>query len=121
MPGFPTQRLRVLPDRLGLARRPGSAPPDDLDWVALVRAPEGLTIVHRAAEAEEPWVALYPDDAHALDLPGMLAGVVAPLGAAGVPVFAASTWAADLVLVPEPRLADALEALRAAGHTISPG
>jgi hypothetical protein len=51
----------------------------------------------------------------------MLAGVVAPLGAAGVPVFVASTWAADLVLVPEPRLPDALAALRAAGHEISPG
>lgn len=124
MIGFPTQQLRVLAGRLAVTHRPAAhGPPADLDWLALVRAPEGLTIVHTVTgtTSGESWVALYSDGAHALDLPGMLAGVVAPLGAAGVPVFVASTWHADLVLVPQDRLSDALAALRAAGHEVRDG
>lgn len=65
------------------------------------------------------WVGLYDADAgHGLDVPGLLASVVGPLAAAGVPVFVASTYHADLVLVPEPKWDAATVALRAAGHTI---
>jgi hypothetical protein len=69
--------------------------------------------------ADDPWRALYNDDAHALDLPGMLASVIDPLADAGVPVFVTSTFHADLVLVPSTRLPDALDTLRAAGHTVA--
>jgi hypothetical protein len=47
-----------------------------------------------------------------------LASVVQPLAESAVPVFVASTYQADLVLVPEPQRDRALTALLAAGHEI---
>ena len=49
----------------------------------------------------------------------MLASVVGPLAEAGIPVFVASTFHADLVLVPEARLDTATRALRDAGHAVA--
>ena len=63
--------------------------------------------------------AVLGDTAHGLDLPGMLAALLEPLAAAAVPVFVASTFHADLVLVPESDTGRAVEALRAAGHTVA--
>jgi hypothetical protein len=68
--------------------------------------------------AELDWAALEvagPMD-HALT--GILAGIAAPLGVAGVPVFALATYDTDVVLVPAARLADARDALREAGHEV---
>jgi hypothetical protein len=48
----------------------------------------------------------------------MLSAIVAPLAAAAVPVMVASTFHADLVLVPEVRLDEAVGALREAGHRV---
>ncbi|SCL65536.1 hypothetical protein GA0070617_5794 [Micromonospora yangpuensis] len=100
----------------------GSVPP--AEWIALVRAPEGLTVIRPVAAGEKPaegtWIALYTgDQAHPVDLPGMLSALLVPLAQAGVPVFVASTHHADLVLVPEDRRADALTALHDAGHTVA--
>ncbi|WP_084713173.1 ACT domain-containing protein [Streptacidiphilus rugosus] len=95
------------------------------DWLALVRAPEGRLTVIRAERSHDPaglerWRALYGGDtAHGLDVPGMLAALLNPLAAAAVPVFVASTYAADLVLVPAARLGEATAALRAAGHRLT--
>ncbi|WP_069386569.1 ACT domain-containing protein [Cellulosimicrobium cellulans] len=113
--------LRVLPDRFVLAHDPGATFPEDDEWVALVRAPEGLTVLRHASPFGgdgERWAGFYAD-AHGLDVPGVLASVLGPLADAGVPVFVASTFHADLVLVPEPRLDDATDALRAAGRTVA--
>jgi hypothetical protein len=79
-------------------------------------------VIRRARPTDEPaverWRALYGGaTAHGLDLPGVLAALLAPLADAGLAVFVASTYAADLVLVPAARLADAA-ALRTAGHTV---
>jgi hypothetical protein len=64
-------------------------------------------------------VALYGGDtAHGLDAPGMLAALLTPLAAGQVPVFVASTFHADLVLVPSAVVPVAIAALRAAGHVI---
>ena len=82
----------------------------------------GLAVIRQAppdaTQQDERWIGLYGDDPHDLDLPGMLASVVGPLGSAGVPVFVASTFHSDLVLVPQTRLTDATTVLRAAGHTL---
>ncbi|MFC8921880.1 ACT domain-containing protein [Cellulosimicrobium sp. NPDC057127] len=113
--------LRVLPDRFVLAHDPGATFPEDDEWVALVRAPEGLTTLRHASPFGgdgERWAGLYAD-AHGLDEPGVLASALVPLADAGVPVFVASTFHADLVLVPEPRLEEAVDALRAAGHGVA--
>ncbi|MFD0631303.1 ACT domain-containing protein [Catenulispora yoronensis] len=48
----------------------------------------------------------------------MLAALLGALAAAAVPVFVASTFHADLVLVPEHAVERAVEALRSAGHTV---
>jgi hypothetical protein len=117
---MPSLRLRVLPDRFALDHLPDATFPEDDEWVALVRAPEGLTVLRHASpfgSDADRWAGVYGDP-HGLDVPGMLASVVGPLAGAGVPVFVASTFHADLVLVPEDRLADAAAALRSAGHTL---
>jgi uncharacterized protein len=114
------QRLHIVPGQFMVEHLPQATFPEDDEWVTLVRAPEGLTVVRDASpftEAER-WVGFYGDAAHTLDAPGMLAAVVGPLAEAGVPVFVASTYHADLVLVPEHRLKDATVALRDAGHRV---
>ncbi|MDL4821360.1 ACT domain-containing protein [Actinomadura opuntiae] len=115
------QHLHIVPSEFMVEHLPNATFPEDDEWIALVRAPEGLTVVREAspfAEAER-WVGFYGDAGHGLDLPGMLAAVVGPLAGAGVPVFVASTYHADLVLVPDHRLKDATQALRDAGHRVS--
>jgi ribosomal protein S18 acetylase RimI-like enzyme len=121
-PARGARRLRVLDGPLVLKQHDGAQDPSD-DWVALVRAPEGLTAIRPApasAPSGERWVALYDADPdHGLDEPGLLAAVLMPLARAGVPVFVASTYLADLVLVPEERVEAALSALRSSGFAIA--
>lgn len=119
MPAAPIQVLRVLPGALVVERGTDDAPPSD--WVALVRAPDGDTVVRPVRDGEapaEPWRALHGESAHGLDLPGMLLAVIRPLSEAGVPVFVASTFDADLVLVPADRVDEAAGLLDAAGHDV---
>jgi uncharacterized protein len=118
------QRLRLVPGCFAIEHLPAAvAPPNG--WIAQIRAPEGLTVVREVVEHEHEsaeatlWRAFYGGDtAHGLDLPGMLAALLEPLAAVAVPVFVASTFHADLVLVPESDTERAAEALRAAGHTV---
>ncbi|MEW1908493.1 ACT domain-containing protein [Kitasatospora sp. NPDC085895] len=118
-----SQQLRVLPGEFVVEHLGDGAPPPDGAWLSLVRTPEGLTVVRPSRPGEGPgaerWSALYGGDtAHAVDVPGMLAALLAPLAAAGVPVFVASTFHADVVLVPTGSVAAARAVLRAAGHTV---
>jgi len=48
----------------------------------------------------------------------MLSAIVSPLADGGIPVMVASTFHADLVLVPAGRLGAGVSALRAAGHRV---
>jgi hypothetical protein len=121
---FTVQRLRVLPRLFAVEHRPDARMPADDTWLALVRAPEGLTVVRETtADADgEPWVALYSGEtAHAVEVPGVLAALLVPIAAAGIPVFVASTFQADLILVPLARQADAVMAIRSAGHEVTVG
>ena len=52
----------------------------------------------------------------AFELTGVLASLASPLAAAGVSIFALSTFDTDYLLVPGDRLETALAALEAAGH-----
>lgn len=121
--GRPARQLRVLDQLLALENHPELSEPSADDWVALVRAPEGLTVIRTADPSVlsgDRWIGLYDADPdHGLDEPGLLAAVLTPLARAAVPVFAASTYHADLVLVPEVLRDQALSALRAANFTIS--
>lgn len=124
-PGMPADlpelRLHVVPDRFVLEHQPHATFPEDDEWVALVRAPEGLTVLRQASpfgRDGERWAGVY-GEAHGLDVPGMLAAAVGPLAAHRIPVFVASTFHADLVLVPEDLLDDAVAALEEAGHRVA--
>jgi ribosomal protein S18 acetylase RimI-like enzyme len=113
--------LRVLDGALVLERLDGIDVPAG-DWVGLVRAPDGLTAIRPApgSGAKERWIALYEADPdHGLDEPGLLVALLTPLARSGVPVFVASTYRADMVLVPEDRAQTALTALQSSGFTIS--
>jgi uncharacterized protein len=116
------QRLSVVPARFVVEHLPAATLPEDDEWISLVRAPEGLTVVRDApphGEAQR-WVGFYGGDtAHGLDQPGLLAAVVGPLADAGVPVFVTSTYHADLVLVPDHQADRAAAALKEAGHRVT--
>jgi uncharacterized protein len=119
----PVQCLRLLPATFTVSHHPEPVATPAGDWWALVRTPHGVTVIaetHGATDDTdgERWSGLHADDAHGLDLPGMLAALVGPLAAAGIAVFVASTFHADLLLVPHSRRAEALGVLRRAGHTV---
>ncbi|SNS03547.1 ACT domain-containing protein [Actinomadura mexicana] len=112
--------LHIVPGHFMVEHLPHATFPEDDEWVALIRAPEGLTVIRDAspfAETER-WVGFYGDSAHGLDTPGVLAAIVGPLAESGVPVFVASTYHSDLVLVPEHRSEEGARALRDAGHRV---
>ncbi len=67
------------------------------------------------------WRALVVDGVLDHGLIGILASLATPLAAAGVPIFALSTFDTDYVLVPAARAGDAAEALRGAGHRVATG
>ncbi len=109
------QRIEVLPGRFEVVTA------DVADRTALVRvdAPDGPAVVRSAPDGG--WRALFSGaSAHDLDVPGMTVSILAPLSAAGVSIFVASTTTADLVLVPDDALEHALARLREAGHSVVP-
>ncbi|GAA0405725.1 hypothetical protein GCM10009530_67360 [Microbispora corallina] len=114
-------RLGVVPSVFAVQHLPHATFPDDDDWIALVRAPEGLTVVRETwpTGSGERWIGLYGGGTgHRLDAPGMPAAILQPLAEARIPVFVASTFHADLVLVPEPMIRDAVAVLEEAGHPV---
>ncbi|WP_024802568.1 ACT domain-containing protein [Nocardia sp. BMG51109] len=117
-----SQRLHIVPSRFAVEHLPAATFPEDDEWIALVRAPEGLTLVREAPpwEQGDVWVGFYAGTGGpGLDDSQALAALVNPLADASIPVFAASTYHADLVLVPERRQEEAAAALREAGHDIT--
>lgn len=115
------QCLAVVPTPFLIEHLAHATLPEDDEWVAMVRAPEGLTVVREAPHyvEDDRWFGLYAAETpHDLQTTGMLAALVAPLADARIPVFAASTYHADLVLVPEHRLDEAVGALKTAGHQV---
>lgn len=119
-----TQRLRILPGDYVVEHLPGVVQVPAGEWLAVARAPEGLNVVRPARTEDdqdtERWSALYGGDtAHGLDAPGMLAALLTPLAANEIPVFVASTFHADLVLVPAAMASAATAALQAAGHVVA--
>jgi uncharacterized protein len=52
-------------------------------------------------------------------LTGILLAVLRPLAAAGIGIFAVSTFDTDYVMVKHERLAEAIKALAADGHAVN--
>lgn len=114
------QTLRVLDGSYVLDRPPEGIDLDlRVDVLALVFGPDGSTVMRRDDAGADAWSALWNgDEAHDVQATGMLSAIVAPLAAAGVPVWVVSSFNGDLVLVPTDRLDEACEVLQAAGHQV---
>jgi uncharacterized protein len=120
--------LTLLPFALAVCRLPaGAAAPDWLDgapFASVTRTPDETSVVCAAASvpagvrAEPGWRALRVAGPLDFALTGVLLSLLAPLAAAGVAVFAVSTFDTDYLLVKEAALDDALAALVGAGHRV---
>jgi hypothetical protein len=124
----------VLAGGLAVARlEPGAEVPawasldagDPGAFVAVVRTPAELSIVCADARvpgdvrAERGWRALEVAGPLDLALTGVLAALTAPLAEAGVAILAIATYDTDYLLVRSAELADAVQALRGAGHRVA--
>lgn len=119
-------RFSVLPGTFAVVRLPPDA---EVPQAALVppfhsvtRTPDELSLVcpdhavPEGARAEAGWAVLVLAGPFPFELTGILSSVLAPLAAAGVGIFAMSTFDTDYVLVKRERLDEAVAALVAAGH-----
>jgi hypothetical protein len=115
------QSLRVLEGRFVLYRGTGArGVASDGGMLAQVFGPDGGARMRRDDTAEDAWVALWNgDEAHDPESTGMLNAIVAPLAVAELPVWVASSFDGDLVLVPVARMDEALGVLREAGHRVA--
>jgi hypothetical protein len=118
--------LSVLPETLSVCR----LGPDDAvpawarggDFRAVTRTSSELSIVcaddsvPAAVTANRGWRAIGVDGTLDFALTGVLAALASPLAAAGVSIFAVSTYDTDYVLVKQDTLDRAVAALAAAGH-----
>ena len=120
--------LVVLPDKLAVCRLAVEAPFPDWarpgDLLAFIRSRDELTVVcvERLVPpeviAERNWRALQVQGPLDFALVGVLAAITAPLAAAGVSVFALSTYDTDYILVKEDALERAVQALVQAGFLV---
>ncbi|GAA3387411.1 ACT domain-containing protein [Cryptosporangium minutisporangium] len=116
---FVPQHLTLRPETFAIERHDTEDVVGTADWIALVRGPDGLTVIRTVTDGDDGWRAFQGQDAHELDVPGMLLSIITPLSEADLPIFAASTYAADLVLVPASHAEKAVALLRTAGHDVA--
>ena len=123
--------LLEVPGRFAVCKlSPGSAVPAwatagdvftvtrTVDEVSVVCRPE---LVPEGTQCESGWRGLRVAGSMPFTLVGVLASLTAPVARAGVGVFAFSTYDTDYLLVKAERFAEAVAALRAAGHTVQGG
>ena len=121
----PALRLRLTPWVLAVCRFPADAPLPV--WVlhaearfwSLTRTPDELSVVCAEddlppsvdSHVERGWRAFQVEGPLPFTLTGVIAGLTAPLAAAGVPVFVISTYDSDVLLVKSADLDRAREVL----------
>jgi hypothetical protein len=122
--------LRTLPETLAVARLDEHDPVPRWAFAgpgvaAALRRDGELTIVCAADRVppqhevvERGWRALEVQGPLDFALTGILAALASTLAAAGISIFALSTFDTDVLLVRAERLEDAQDALRAAGHAV---
>ena len=122
-------RILMLPNRLAVCRLSSDSPVPAWaetggDFVATTRTPDELSIVC-AVDAvpdgvpnEGPWRAFKVQGPLVMTLLGVVAALADPLRDAGFSIFAISTYDTDYILVHEPDLEAATQALRHAGHDV---
>ena len=119
----------MLEGELAVCRLAPDAPIPDIagnaELVSFTRTRAELSVVcpteaaPQGATVEPGWRALGVVGPLDFALTGILASLAGPLAAAGVSIFAISTYDTDYVLVRAERLDAAIEALRAAGHEVA--
>jgi hypothetical protein len=119
-------RFSVLPGTFAVVRLPpdGEVPAAALvpPFHSVTRTPDELSLVcpdhavPEGARAETGWAILVLAGPFPFELTGILASILVPLAAAGVGIFAMSTFDTDYVLVKREQLGAAIAALVAAGH-----
>ena len=125
MTNDPQPRLAVMPGRFDIHRlAPDAVVPEAIltgGFVSLTRTDEELSIVCREDLAlnsdccEKGWAGIKVVGPLDFALTGLLARLAGLLAAAGVSLFAISTFDTDYLLVKQDRLAAAVEALQKGG------
>lgn len=128
--GAPALCLLPVPGRYAVCRLAADAPLPPVVagslW-SLTRTADELSLVcdwaarPPALPAAGPFAAFRVAGTLDLALTGILARLSAPLAAAGVSLFALSTYDTDYLLVPEPAAAAAVAAWQAAGFGVAAG
>jgi uncharacterized protein len=124
--------LAILRPELGIARLGPSEPipawATQGGFGSITRTEDELSVVCEAAaipvdvRAELGWRALRVVGRLDFALTGILASLANPLAAAGVSIFAVSTFDTDYILVRDHALDTAIDSLRRAGHdVVGPG
>lgn len=119
-------QISLLPGRYSVCRLAPNAAVPALSgaFFSVTRTAVELSIVCAEAQApagarcEPGWRVLRLEGPFAFDQVGVLLAVLAPLGEAGVSIFALSTFDTDFILVKETALSRARTALEGAGHAL---
>ena len=96
-----------------------------VEFVSVTRTSDELSVVCPAAavpsgtKCDNGWRAFQVAGPLDFSLTGILLSVAEPLAAAGVSIFAVSTYDTDYVLVKADLLEKAMQSLSAAGHTVN--
>lgn len=121
-------RIALLPDLLAVARL---APQEALPawargpFLSVTWTADELSIICNddavpdGVQAERNWRAMKVEGPIPFDAIGIAASLVSPLAAARISVFFIATYDTDYLMVKDDLLADAVDALRRAGHDIS--
>jgi len=125
--------LRVLPERLSVCRLPVDAPwptpSPGTTFYSVTRTESEVSVVctedaapvWEHVQVEPDWRALEVAGPLDFSMVGVMAALTAPLADVDVSVFVVSTYDTDYVLVHAAAIERAIEALRAAGHTVHAG
>lgn len=93
-------------------------------FCSITRTDEELSIVcvenvvPKGVKQEAGWRMFKVEGPLDFALTGVLASLADPLAKAGISIFALSTYNTDYLLVKEAKVAEAVSALQAAGHTV---
>ncbi|HEX6373313.1 MAG TPA: ACT domain-containing protein [Longimicrobium sp.] len=129
MADHPVLALSLLPETLAVCRLAPDAEVPAWAWTgepaSVTRTRDELSIicrmdaVPRGIRAEGGWRCLEVEGPLAFELTGVLAALTAPLAAAGIALFAVSTYDTDYLLLKAENLDRAIEVLREAGHRVA--
>jgi hypothetical protein len=124
----PPLTLTLLDDTFAVSRLPADAVVPVWAWTGEVacvtRTRDELSIVCRAdlvpdeVQTETGWRCLRVKGPLSFALTGVFARIAQPLANAGISLFAVMTYDTDYVMVKQAQLAEAVDALMAAGHTV---